>query len=164
MNDIKLRLDEATKILQLLKWHKETIEEALNREAKKLNSKLLDMDGDPDHIVHIKAATIEQLTSRIQYFYYAKELIDIVGEIRAKKKLIVFYKDHYEKSIKAETKAVADSEIWDAITEMNNLPLKGDLKKTANNLSNDFVSGKITGLSNRFEFLEAVKNFIQANS
>lgn len=164
MNDIKDRLDEAKLLLNHLKFHLATVQEQKQRLANgKLKSQLVTQDMEAD-IIKVKAASEEGLKHRVEYFYLCKEELDVIAEIRAKVALVANYEAHYDTTIKEETKAVSDREILSAINEMNNLPLKGEQKQKASALANDFTTGNVVGLVPRFEYLEAVKNFVKANS
>lgn len=164
MSDIKQRLDEANLLLTHLKFHLATIQEQKKRIAeKKLKSQLTTQDKEAN-IIALEASHDETLKARVEYFYLCKEELDTIAEIRAKVQLVANYEAHYDSTIKEETKAVSDREILAAINEMNNLPLKGTVKQQANDLANDFTTGQIVGLLPRYEYLEAVKNFIKVNS
>lgn len=163
MSEIKTRLDEAKLLLTHLKFHLATIQEKKERVSKKLTSILKTQDGE-QNLTMLHACSEQVLQDRVEYFYLCKEELDVIAEIRAKIALVANYESHYDTTIKEETKAVSDREILAAINEMANLPLKGQLKSTANALANDFTTGSIVGLLPRYEYLESVRNFIKANS
>jgi hypothetical protein len=164
MSDIKDRLDEAKLLLNHLKFHLATVQEQKHRIAeKKLKSQLVTQDGEAE-IIKIKASHDDTLKARVEYFYLCREELDIIAEIRSKVALITQYEAHYDATIKEETKAISDREILAAINEMNNLPLKGEVKQQANNLASDFTTGNVVGLVPRYEYLESIKNFIKENS
>jgi hypothetical protein len=162
-NEIESRLKEAQEMLIALQFHLQTLDKMIVDEVKKFTSDLVDPQGTP-MAINVTACKPEQLQARANYYYYIKEKMSVLAEIRSKENLIAQYKEHYEATLKQESKAISDKEILSAIQEMNNLPLKGKLKQTANDLANDFMAGNVVGLIPRYEYFEAVKNFVKANS
>jgi len=161
-NEISFRLNEARKALGLLLFHKQTLEAQLAIDEKKFYGQLVDQHGMPVPLP-IEASTHEKLKERAEYYYNARELVNLVAEIRAKQVLIKEYEEHFKTSLKESTKAVSDKEILTAIQEMSEMRLAGKTKQAADQLADDFRSGRVVGLLPRFEYLQMVKNFIEAN-
>lgn len=161
-NEIKFRLDEAKKIVHLLEFHKKGVDKILELMAEKFYSDILDKDGNKQ-AKPVDSFKIDLLKERFEYYYYAREVINIVAELRAKEALVKEYQEHYDRTLKEENKTVSDKEILAAIQEMVNLNLSGKLKQASEALADDFRSGRVVGLENRFLYLESIKNFIEVN-
>ena len=141
----------------------EIINEKRNRLEPGVFSKLTDQFGGKV-VAPVTSISDDEINRRMEYAKISLEFHDLIWEIEAKQNLINQYKDHVERTLKEETKAVSDKEIRQAITQMTELPLRGKQKEIATQLANDFLTGNIAGIKNRYEYLQAVLNFTQDNS
>jgi 23S rRNA maturation mini-RNase III len=161
--ELEKRLERAVLQLQDLNVYLQILNEKRNRLETGIFSKLTDQFGGKV-VAPVTSISEEELNKRLEYAKISLEFHDLIWEIEAKQNLINQYKEHVQRTLKEETKAVSDKEIHTAIQKMRELPLKGKQKEIATQLANDFLTGNIAGLKNRYEYLQAVLNFIQDNS
>lgn len=161
--ELENRLERAVLQLQDLNVYLQILSEKRNRLEPGIFSKLTDQYGTKV-VAPVTAISEEELNKRLEYAKISLEFHDLIWEIEAKQNLINQYKEHVQRTLKEEAKAVTDPEIHKAIMQMRELPLKGKQKEIATQLANDFLTGNIAGLKNRYEYLQAVLNFVRDNS
>ena len=135
----------------------------MDRIEPKIYSQIVDSKGNKT-MSPLKSIPFEEVKLRYEYLKYSYEFHDIYWELKSKSQLLMNLKDHIERTKKEANKSISDKEILDAIQKMRELPLKGKLKEIATNLANEFLTGNVVGIQNRFDYITTVKNFIDQNS
>jgi len=161
-NEVKKRIAKTETEIKLLKFHKLTLEAMLRKKEEKIYSNITDAHGEKT-VSPASLVDEENLKNRYDYIKYGLELLDITDQIESLEMLVNNDKAHIDKTLKEETQSISDPEILDAIYKMKELPLKGKKKEVAINLANDFLTGNVVGLTNRYEYYMAVKNMIAQN-